>query len=130
MPSLSSVPVFSTEGVVDSWRVSMLCAGAVVNAAGATMEREVFEWAEERTEKPNRSHPSSPRELNTGSVTDSAGRVRFPAYPCASSVALHRSDVRLDRMENPLRLRISQIAGLVQSIPVHGREESERLDAI
>ena len=30
MPSLSSVPVFSTEGVVDSWRVSMLCAGAVV----------------------------------------------------------------------------------------------------
>ena len=50
MPSLSSVPVFSTEGVVDSWRVSMLCAGAVVNAAGATMEREVFEWAEERTE--------------------------------------------------------------------------------
>ena len=50
VPSLSSVPVFSTEGVVDSWRVSMLCAGAVVNAAGATMEREVFEWAEERTE--------------------------------------------------------------------------------
>eukprot|EP00964_Phaeocystis_antarctica_P110080 scaffold74454_cov65-Phaeocystis_antarctica.AAC.3 len=41
VPSLSSVPVFSTEGVVDSWRVSMLCGGKVVNAAGATMEREI-----------------------------------------------------------------------------------------
>ena len=84
MPSLSSVPVFSTEGVVDSWRVSMLCAGAVVNAAGATMEREVFEWAEERTEK-NRSHFRCYKGVKHGQcITDSAGRVRFPADPCAS----------------------------------------------